>query len=90
MLDGIWPDRSDTMAVQRYVKMHFSDDWITYLYFAQWGDALLATDPRVKDNGDNTERGDEETVESHQQINAQSSGQPYPTSKSFYSRWRTR
>ena len=47
MLDGIWPGRSDTMAVQRYVKMHFSDDWITYLYFAQWGDAQLAADPQT-------------------------------------------
>ena len=47
MLDGIWPGRSDTMAVQRYMKMHFSDDWITYLYFAQWGDAQLAADPQT-------------------------------------------
>jgi hypothetical protein len=27
--------------------MHFSDDWTTYLYFAQWGDAQLATDPQT-------------------------------------------
>ena len=44
MLDGIWPGKGDTMAVQHYVKMHFSDDWTTYLYFAQWGDAQLAAD----------------------------------------------
>jgi hypothetical protein len=47
MLDGIWPGKGDTMAVQRYVKMHFSYDWITYRYFAQWGDAQLAADPQT-------------------------------------------
>jgi len=47
MLDGIWPGRDDTMAVQRYVTMHFSDDWITYLYFAQWGDAQIAANPQT-------------------------------------------
>ena len=44
MLDGIWPGKGDTMAVQRYVRMHFFDDWTTYLYFAQWGNAQLAAD----------------------------------------------
>jgi hypothetical protein len=47
MLDGIWPGRDDTMAVQHYVTMHFSDDWITYLYFAQWGDAQIAANPQT-------------------------------------------
>ena len=47
MLDGIWPGKGDTMAVQHYVRMHFSDDWTTYLYFAQWGDAQLAADPHA-------------------------------------------
>ena len=47
MLDGIWQGKGDTMAVQRYVKMHFSDDWTTYLCFAQWGDAQLAADPQT-------------------------------------------
>ena len=47
MLDGIWPGRDDTMAVQRYVAMHFSDDWTTYLYFAQWGDAQIAANPQT-------------------------------------------
>jgi hypothetical protein len=27
--------------------MHFSDDWITYLYFAQWGDAQIAANPQT-------------------------------------------
>ena len=27
--------------------MHFSDNWTTYLYFAQWGDAQLAADPHA-------------------------------------------
>ena len=47
MLDGIWPGRDDTMAVQRYVTMHFSDDWNTYLYFAQWGDSQIAANPKT-------------------------------------------
>jgi hypothetical protein len=47
MLDGIWPGRDDTMTVQCYVTMHFSDDWITYLYFAQWGDAQIAANPQT-------------------------------------------
>ena len=47
MLDGIWPGRDDTMAVQRYVTMHFTDDWNTYLYFAQWGDSQIAANPKT-------------------------------------------
>jgi len=35
------------MAVQRYVTMHFSDDWNTYLYFAQWGDSQIAANPKT-------------------------------------------
>ena len=70
MLDGIWPGKGDTMAVQRYVKMHFSNDWTTYLYFAQWGDAQLAADPQTivrledwllvsEENGGGRIKGDE-------------------------------
>ena len=47
MLDGIWPGSRDVQLVQRFVKMHFADDWTPYLYFAQWADTQLSADPGV-------------------------------------------
>ncbi len=44
MLDGIWPGSRDVKLVQRFVQMHFADDWTSYLYFAQWADTQLSSD----------------------------------------------
>ena len=45
MLDGVWPGGQDIQLVQRFVKMHFADDWTTYLYFAQWAGLRRSGNP---------------------------------------------
>ncbi len=47
MLEGVWPGGQDIQLVQRFVTMHFGDDWATYMYFAQWADRRRSGDSSI-------------------------------------------
>jgi hypothetical protein len=37
MLDGIWPGSHNVQLLNWFMEMHFSGNWMAYLYFAKWG-----------------------------------------------------
>jgi hypothetical protein len=37
MLDRIWPGSHNVQLLNWFVEMHFSGNWMAYLYFAKWG-----------------------------------------------------